>query len=54
MYIGTNQNGCGGEQLCGTLPGDTMRGVDYTIICDIVGDYIKIVSGDNRLSFAKV
>lgn len=45
------------DQLCGTMPKETMTGKDYTFDCEAVGDYVKIVTGDKtnfRLAFANV
>ena len=36
-----------GDKLCGTLPNDIEKSKLYTIECNTVGDYIKIVTGRN-------
>ena len=46
VYIGTT--------LCGTLPGTPEKRKVYPITCDVVGDYVKLVSGSTLLGFAEV
>ena len=38
VYIGTT--------LCGSLPGTLENGKVYSIPCNVVGDYVKLVNGD--------
>ena len=48
VYIGSN--------LCGALPGTLERGKVYSFSCEVVGDFVKLVTGNSRreLSFAQV
>ena len=42
--------------MCGILPAKVEKSKDYTIDCEAVGDFVKIVTGrnDGKLSFANL
>ena len=45
-----------GDNLCGSFPSDIDPQTDYTIYCDLVGDFVKIVAKniDDYITFAEI
>ena len=53
-YVGAS----GSDVLCGTFPSVIVASTYYPVTCNLVGDYVKIVTGrnlsDQQLQFAEV
>ena len=54
FYEAANANVYIGSTLCGTLPETIEIGKVYPVTCNVVGDFVKLVTESIKLSFAEV